>query len=120
MEVVYEYWFVFIFLAMLLIYAIIDGIGKTAGKRDFLSVIIIIGIIALPILLDLSNQTMQAIYYIYLGGVLICAYLVPDKAFIFRGLVGVSETFFFPRSKHWLLIVALALIILPLMEIMQG
>ena len=116
MEILREYWFIFTFLVIVLVYAINYGIKHNEHQRDYLSAIIILGIILSPILLDISNPIVKVLYYHYLGVIVLCAYWIPEKAIIFRGLVGVSKTFFYPGSKHWLLLVGLFLIFAPLLQ----
>jgi xanthine/uracil permease len=65
------------------------------------------------------TDALWSLYVTLLGAVFLCAFLVPNRAFVFRGLQRVSKFVFYPSSKYWLLVLGALLLSVGVYELVR-
>lgn len=109
-----SWWYILLFLLVYLSLVIFVGItteenGNQGGQR-LKGYLVLAGIlIPIPFLISSYKSNIGAylgsLYFLYIGAVFVSSYLKPRYCFLFNGFATVTQYFFAPRRKEWLLFI---------------
>ncbi|KGJ87811.1 hypothetical protein [Colwellia psychrerythraea] len=120
MEFILEYWFTLIIVTTILVIIWKSGLQNSEGENKTISILLTALVFIPPWLLTAEEPVPTVIYAVSLGCICLLAYFKTSMCIFFEGLVGVSNTFFYPPSKKWLLALGGILVSVPPIQYYMG